>query len=77
MAITVRFFASLREELGQAETEVTFQPDLTVTKVWEQATNRYPTPANMLSAVNQKYTDGLHPVQDGDEVAFFPPVTGG
>ena len=77
MTITVRFFASLREELGQAETEVTFQPDLTVTKVWEQATNQHPAPANMLSAVNQEYTDCQHTVRDGDEVAFFPPVTGG
>ena len=77
MAITVRFFASLREELGQAETEVAFQSDLTVSKVWEQATDRRPVPANMLSAVNQQYTDSLHPVRDGDEVAFFPPVTGG
>ena len=77
MTITVRFFASLREELGQAETKINFQSDLTVTKVWEQATNRHPVPENMLSAVNQEYTDFSQPVQDGDEVAFFPPVTGG
>lgn len=77
MAITVRFFASLREELGNAETEISSQADLTVTKVWEQATNHYPLPANMLSAVNQEYADLTHHVQDGDEVAFFPPVTGG
>ena len=77
MTITVRFFASLREELGNAETEISSQAGLTVTKVWEQATNNHPLPANMLSAVNQEYADFSHQVQDGDEVAFFPPVTGG
>ena len=77
MAITVRFFASLREDVGRAETEVAFQADLTVTRVWDQATNHHPAPANMLSAVNQEYADFSHVVQDGDEVAFFPPVTGG
>ncbi|WP_118985363.1 molybdopterin synthase sulfur carrier subunit [Photorhabdus sp. CRCIA-P01] len=31
----------------------------------------------LLSAVNQSLVHGGHPLQDGDEVAFFPPVTGG
>ncbi|MGV7961537.1 molybdopterin synthase sulfur carrier subunit [Photorhabdus tasmaniensis] len=31
----------------------------------------------LLSAVNQTFVHGGHPLQDGDEVAFFPPVTGG
>ncbi len=28
-------------------------------------------------AVNQTHVDLLHPVRGGDEIAFFPPVTGG
>ena len=28
-------------------------------------------------AVNQEYVEATHPVTAGDEVAFFPPVTGG
>jgi molybdopterin synthase sulfur carrier subunit len=31
----------------------------------------------MLVAVNMEYADMQAPVRDGDEVAFFPPVTGG
>ncbi|PHM39425.1 molybdopterin synthase sulfur carrier subunit [Xenorhabdus mauleonii] len=31
----------------------------------------------LLSAVNQSFVHAEHPLQDGDEVAFFPPVTGG
>jgi molybdopterin synthase sulfur carrier subunit len=34
-------------------------------------------PANTLAAVNMEYVDLAGPVRDGDEVAFFPPVTGG
>jgi molybdopterin synthase sulfur carrier subunit len=33
--------------------------------------------SNIRIAVNQEYVDTDHPVQPGDEVAFFPPVTGG
>ncbi|PWC10602.1 molybdopterin synthase sulfur carrier subunit [Brenneria roseae subsp. americana] len=31
----------------------------------------------LLAAVNQSLVEMHHPLQDGDEVAFFPPVTGG
>jgi molybdopterin converting factor small subunit len=31
----------------------------------------------MIRAINQTVVDGNSPLQDGDEVAFFPPVTGG
>ncbi|ATA23430.1 molybdopterin synthase sulfur carrier subunit [Brenneria goodwinii] len=31
----------------------------------------------LLAAVNQSLVEMGHPLQDGDEVAFFPPVTGG
>ena len=33
--------------------------------------------SNVRIAVNQEYVDIDHPVQAGDEIAFFPPVTGG
>ena len=33
--------------------------------------------SNIRIAVNQEYVDSNHPVQPGDEIAFFPPVTGG
>ncbi|MEJ2567238.1 MAG: MoaD/ThiS family protein, partial [Gammaproteobacteria bacterium] len=32
---------------------------------------------NVLIAVNMEYTDGSRVLKNGDEVAFFPPVTGG
>tara|TARA_R110002096_G_scaffold25388_1_gene79431 strand:+ start:1778 stop:2011 length:234 start_codon:yes stop_codon:yes gene_type:complete len=77
MTISVRFFASLREQLGVSEVALNFQPDLTVNDVWDLSTNQPDVPTNMLVAVNQEYVSFSDQVQDGDEVAFFPPVTGG
>ena len=76
MAITVKFFASLRERVGQAETAIVVTQNLRVSDIWLQTT-RIAMPANTLCAVNMEYVDYNHVVQDGDEVAFFPPVTGG
>ncbi len=74
--ITVKFFASLRERCGRASCEL--QPDepMTVAQVW-QAVSEAPAPTHLLCAVNQEYAALTDGVQDGDEVAFFPPVTGG
>lgn len=77
MSIRVRYFASLRERLGRAEE--TFEPagPLTVGELWRQLNPEVPLPGNILSAVNQEYAGADQRVSDGDEVAFFPPVTGG
>jgi sulfur-carrier protein len=77
MTIYVRFFASLREQMGIGEAELNFQPALTVKDVWNLSTQQRSLPANVLVAVNQEYVSFNEPVQDDDEVAFFPPVTGG
>ena len=77
MTITVKFFAGLRERLGQAEVEITASPELTVEQVWKNSTQGALCPPHVLTAVNQEYVGFNHLVNDGDEVAFFPPVTGG
>ncbi len=77
MTIAVKFFASLREQVGTGEVELMPEQARSVAEVWSQATADQPMPANTLMAVNMDYVDAAHPVTDGDEVAFFPPVTGG
>jgi len=77
MAITVRFFASFRERIGVSERAVSAARPLTVAEVWSQAAGGKPMPANALAAVNMEYVRLDREVHDGDEVAFFPPVTGG
>ena len=77
MDIKVRFFASLRDRMGRSEDNVTFDKDaVTVADVWNQISGE-PIPQSILVAVNMEYTDANHTVKSGDEVAFFPPVTGG
>lgn len=48
-----------------------------VADVWRRVGEGRPLPSDVLAAVNFCYVDEEHPVGDGDEVAFFPPVTGG
>lgn len=77
MAIEVRLFAALREEMGREHIQVNGAEAHTVAQVWQHISNGQPLPANTLCAVNMEYVDSNTAVQDGDEVAFFPPVTGG
>ena len=75
--INVRYFAGLREELGRASDVVDGEGCETVVDVWRVTTGREAIPDNLLCAVNLEYVASNHPVKAGDEVAFFPPVTGG
>jgi len=77
MSITIRYFASLRERMGRAEERRECRPDSTVAALWCEVSGEEAMPRNVLAAVNREYVDAGHAVQDGDEVAFFPPVTGG
>ena len=77
MSIKVRYFASLKENVGRAEDELTVIKLLTVHEVWHCANPEKSLPDNILAAVNMDYVDLNYLVKDGDEVAFFPPVTGG
>lgn len=77
MTIRVRYFASLRDQLGRGEDLLTAGENCTVAQVWAGLWPAVPLPPNTLVAVNMEYSDLEQPVRDGDEVAFFPPVTGG
>ncbi len=75
MSITVKFFASLREQTGHDSIDITGAG--TVLEAWQQATGEAVLPASTLCSVNMDYATPEQNVKDGDEVAFFPPVTGG
>jgi molybdopterin synthase sulfur carrier subunit len=81
----ILYFAWLRERVGVGEEEVA--PPSTVATVgqlvdWLKARDSgharaLADPSLVRVAVNQEYVTLAHPVRPGDEVAFFPPVTGG
>jgi len=76
MSIKVRYFASLREQMGREEDSLDFDGLNSVYDVWARVSDEA-LPANTLVAINQEYAKPEAEVADGDEVAFFPPVTGG
>ena len=76
MSITLHYFASLKESLGRASDSVDYLPNLTVLDVWALANQDQPLPNLILAAVNMDYVPLTSLVEDGDTVAFFPPVTG-
>ena len=77
MPVTVKYFASLREEHGSERQLESPALGTTVSDIWARASDGQRLPDNVLMAVNLEYVGADHPVEDGDEVAFFPPVTGG
>lgn len=77
VAIKVRYFASLKEQLGRDSDSLDFNTEISVAEVWVLAIPAQTMPDNTLAAVNMEYVTLAHQVHNGDEVAFFPPVTGG
>jgi molybdopterin synthase sulfur carrier subunit len=77
MSIQVKLFAGLAERVGRREAVLDHEPGLTVADVWDRIAGERARPGNLLSAVNMEYAPIDQMVNDGDEVAFFPPVTGG
>ena len=89
VSITIKLFAALREALGESEFELDLtdssvvgaQVDVAAIKsllsergaAWKEALNQ----PNLVHALNHKvvFTDAV--VSEGDELAFFPPMTGG
>lgn len=77
MSIRIRFFASLADRVGIRETTVDSDDVKTAEDTWKACVDGIEIPGNVRVAINQQYADFADPVKQGDEVAFFPPVTGG
>ena len=77
MSIKIRFFASLADRVGIREKTVDSDDIKTAEDAWKACVDGMEIPGNARVAINQQYADFADPVKQGDEVAFFPPVTGG
>ena len=75
--IYVKFFSSLRELVGHDEAELSSATPLSLNEVWQQTAVDCDLPTNTLCAINMEYAKLDDLANDQDEVAFFPPVTGG
>jgi molybdopterin synthase sulfur carrier subunit len=82
--IRILYFARLREELGVASEEFGAEPGpANVGALATELATRggkwqaLSTDRKLRVAVNQDLADAATPIKAGDEVAFFPPVTGG
>jgi molybdopterin synthase sulfur carrier subunit len=83
--IDVMFFASIREQLGTRELSLALAGEApTVSSLRQQIIDirggnwsGVLCADNVVIAVNQEVVDDQHLLRDGDELAFFPPVTGG
>ena len=79
------YFAWVKQKIGKPEEQVSPPPHvLTVADLVAWLKSQSPGHAEALAddqvlraAVNQKVVGPDHPVRQGDEVAFFPPFTGG
>ena len=81
MKVRILFFARLRDLLGTESVELD-SPDIeSVGDAYRILLTRYPEleafSRSLLVAVNQEFADWNTPVLEGDELALFPPVSGG
>lgn len=78
MQVSVKYFASLREVMGEANSVVDIEEGTSVSALWRTIIERKNIEFdNVMMAVNMEYVKSEYQLKSGDEVAFFPPVTGG
>ena len=81
MLVTVKFLASYAEEIGEDEVDLMLPQASTVVDLLDHLRRSFPRWGRMveqpLVARNLEYVQPDQILQDGDEVAIFPPVSGG
>ena len=84
MTITVKFFSLIREAVGTEQLILDLSAELTTVQelkailsergeAWSEALSH----PNLIQAINQQVVFQEEAIAEGDEIAFFPPMTGG
>jgi molybdopterin converting factor subunit 1 len=81
MRVRLLFFATLKDIAGSRELQLEVPAGTTVGDLWSQLERTYPRMQGyrtiVLAALNEEYVDRSARIEDGDELALFPPVSGG
>tara|TARA_B100000767_G_C19732935_1_gene522602 strand:+ start:1540 stop:1788 length:249 start_codon:yes stop_codon:yes gene_type:complete len=81
--IKLLFFASIKEQLGKGALSIDYVANESLLKLTERLIDQQSDAWQLLLepetvvSCNQRISSRDHIVSDGDEIAFFPPVTGG
>ncbi len=82
--INILYFANIRERINTSSEKMNLPVDATINGVLEilrsrngSWTDTFSSEQRVLVAINQNMAKSGDSIKDGDEVAFFPPVTGG
>ncbi len=79
MRINVKLFAAYREWAGRRDLTFDVQPGTRVIDIWQALSKHHPRLQSVspAAAINMEYTQLEAELQEGDEIAFLPPVSGG
>ena len=81
MRVKVLFFGMLKDIVGQTEDQVILEEGASIGQLYESYAARLPRLAAHSSSIlfsrNRVFAGRSEPLQEGDEVAFLPPVSGG
>ena len=82
MKVQVLFFGAAADIVGKREIEFSLQTETKAREAFAKVLEAYPQiqqrfEKSLLFAVNQEYASGDEIIQNGDELAVFPPVSGG
>ena len=79
--LNVKFFSSVRDVIGQKNVEIEVDKNMTVEQLLEHLKGKYSglddLKKQIIIAVNKNTVPKTKRLEDGDEVALLPPVSGG
>lgn len=81
LIVRVKLFASYKEKAGMSDLEISLTDGATVSDAARELLRLHPAisgdSSRLMTAVNEEYQEHDYPLNENDEVAFIPPVSGG
>ena len=77
MVIVVKYFASISDAIGKTSEQIECRDKITAGDIWVDVSKNIKYTGKVMVAVNHEYVDMSYLLSQNDEIAFFPPVTGG